>query len=464
MNLNEIPDLEDDGKPGRAKPDKTKYTAAVTKKHYELIDWIAQKGYGEYDESKRKLNTNAFALAEAKEALGLKGDYATLATGKGLPAERNCYCHPVENGAWAVYRHGEAGKNCTEAKNWFRSKGGFTTCFLNRSAKKVENPVQEIVEMAREKWKFFHFRDDAFVEVVDDGHPENVLIDSAKFRRKLRLAFTERTRAVAQNEWLKNAIDDLQAYAFEECDEYPVFNRLAKHGSTVYLDLVDEDRTVIEIDAEGWRLCKAPPVRFRRSSTMLPLPMPVKGGTMEDLKKFVNIEPEDLILFLGVLVGFLNIDGPFPLLLLIGGDGRGKTILARLILMLLDPTTVEGCSPPGKIEDLMLSAKTRRILFYDNLGDVPEWLSNALCRVATGAAQERRTLYADQDITTFFAKCPVILTSIRDIVEKADLGSRTIRMDMPRVEKRLTENYSSRSSTPPVPRSSAGSSTDLSRP
>ena len=55
--------------------------------------------------------------------------------------------------------------------------------------------------------------------------------------------------------------------------------------------------------------------------------------------------------------------------------------------------------------------------FFDNLSEMKKWLSDALCRMSTGAAQERRTLYADQDLTNLLCKCPVILTSIRDIIE-----------------------------------------------
>ena len=441
MNIDETPELvevkkkDTNNDPNAARTRKTR----VGKKHKELIDHLVAKGHAEWDEAKGKLNTHTYALLEAHEELDLKGKYDTLATGKELPGDRNCYCKPAESGAWAVYRHGQAGTVVAETPNWFQSKGGYTTCFFNRPKKKMEDPIHVLVNLARDNYTFFRFQDEAFVEVMRHGHRENLLVGEDKFRRMLRLLFVEKTKNIAQAEWLKNALDQLKAYALEEGDEYPVYNRLARHGDKVFLDLIDKDRTIIEIDAEGWRICEDPPVRFRRGESMLALPLPEKGGTKEDLQKFLNIEKEDLILLLGVLAGYLNPDGPFPILLLIGGDGRGKTILAQLILLLLDPTKVIGCSPPTKIEDLMISAKSRRILFFDNLSEMKKWLSDALCRMSTGAAQERRTLYADQDLTTFLCKCPVILTSIRDIIESPDLGSRTIKFDMPRVEKRLTE-------------------------
>ena len=172
---------------------------------------------------------------------------------------------------------------------------------------------------------------------------------------------------------------------------------------------------------------------------MLPLKMPLKGGTIADLKPFFSIEENDLLLLIGVLIGFLNPDGPYPVLQLIGGDGRGKTFFALLILLLLDATKVVGCAPPAKVEDLMLAAQQRRILFFDNLSDIVKWLSDALCRLSTGGAIERRTLYRNSETTAFVAKRPIIVTGIRDVIDHADLGSRTIKIDLPKIENRGRE-------------------------
>ena len=172
---------------------------------------------------------------------------------------------------------------------------------------------------------------------------------------------------------------------------------------------------------------------------MLPLKMPLKGGTIADLKPFFSIEEDDLLLLIGVLVGFFNPDGAYPVLQLIGGDGRGKTFFALLILLLLDATKVVGCAPPAKVEDLMLAAKQRRILFFDNLSDIVKWLSDALCRLSTGGAIERRTLYRNSETSAFVAKRPIIVTGIRDVIEAPDLVSRTIKIDLPKIENRGRE-------------------------
>ena len=104
-------------------------------------------------------------------------------------------------------------------------------------------------------YNFFHFEDEAYVEVERRGHPEVLLVEEDTFRRLLRILTTRHLKIVALNEWLKNAIDQLAAHALEEGPEYPVFVRLAQHDGKVYLDLCDRERTVIEVDGDGWRVC-----------------------------------------------------------------------------------------------------------------------------------------------------------------------------------------------------------------
>lgn len=49
----------------------------------------------------------------------------------------------------------------------------------------------------------------------------------------------------------------------------------------------------MEITREEWRVVTNPPVRFRRTRGMLPLPAPVPGGSVDELRSFVNYGTED---------------------------------------------------------------------------------------------------------------------------------------------------------------------------
>lgn len=115
-----------------------------------------------------------------------------------------------------------------------------------------------------------------------------------------------------------------------EGDEREVHVRVASRGGDIYLDLVDAQRRVVKISAKGWDLAKDVPVHFRRPRGLKPLPVPAWGGDIWDLKPFLNVATDDdLRLIVSVLVSAYFTSGPFPVLLLLGEQGRRRRPPAR---------------------------------------------------------------------------------------------------------------------------------------
>ena len=69
--------------------------------------------------------------------------------------------------------------------------------------------------------------------------------------------------------------------------------RVAEQDGRIYLDLADESWRAVEIGADGWQVIMCPPVRFRRTAGMLPLPIPVRGGSIDALTAFFNSPTRD---------------------------------------------------------------------------------------------------------------------------------------------------------------------------
>jgi hypothetical protein len=63
---------------------------------------------------------------------------------------------------------------------------------------------------------------------------------------------------------------------------------------------------------------------------------------------------------------------------------------------------------------------------WQNSIPVPSWISDTLCRLATGGGFAVRQLYTDQDEVLFDAARPVILNGIEDIVTRPDLADRAV--------------------------------------
>ena len=111
----------------------------------------------------------------------------------------------------------------------------------------------------------------------------------------------------------------LTAKAFFEGEQHDAFIRLARQDNEIYLDLCDPERHIIEVTPEGWRQVEDAPVRFHCPPGMAALPLPQTGGSVEDLRPFVNVRDEEsFILAVAWLVGALNPDGPFPIALIQG--------------------------------------------------------------------------------------------------------------------------------------------------
>jgi hypothetical protein len=117
---------------------------------------------------------------------------------------------------------------------------------------------------------------------------------------------------------------------------------------------------------------------------------------------------------------------PIPLLAISGEQGSAKTVLSKLLRALIDPNTAPVRSLAREERELMIAANNGYLLAFDNLSGLPVWLSDSLCRLATGGSFAVRQLYTDDEEVLFQAARPILLNGIEDIVSRADLGDRAI--------------------------------------
>src|SRR5262249_12858814 len=81
--------------------------------------------------------------------------------------------------------------------------------------------------------------------------------------------------------------------------------------------------------------------------------------------------------------------------------------------------------------ELMIAANNGHLLVFDNLSGLPAWLSDALCRLASGGSFAVRQLYSNDEEVLFQAARPVLLNSIEDIVGRPALADRAIFLTLP---------------------------------
>src|SRR5262245_27921564 len=267
----------------------------------------------------------------------------------------------------------------------------------------------------------------AFADLLVDGHRETWPIRSKRFRGWLRRRYYETTGSALGGQAISSELDLLEARAQFDAPERSVHTRIAEHAGHIYLDLADAHWRAVEIGPGGWRVNRCPPVRFRRPAGMLPLPVPERGGSIEALGSFLNFwGRSDFILGVAWLLATLRPGGPYPLLAISGEQGSAKTVLSKMLKALVDPNAAPVRALPREERELMIAANNGYVLAFDNLSGFPAWLSDALCRLATGGSFAVRQLYTDDEEVLFQAARPLLVNGIEDVVSRADLADRSI--------------------------------------
>jgi hypothetical protein len=276
--------------------------------------------------------------------------------------------------------------------------------------------------------ELFHAPDaTGFADLVINGHRETWPIRSKGFRRWLSRSFYEATGGAPNSDALQSALNVIEARAHFDAPQRTVHIRVGGLNDRLYLDLGDESWRAVDIDATGWRVIDEPPVRFRRAAGMQPLPVPASGGSVETLRSFLNVKTDgDFVLAVSWLLAASRDCGPYPILVLSGEQGSAKSTFSALLRALIDPNTAPLRALSREDRELFIAANNGHVLAFDNVSGLRDWISDTLCRLATGGGFAVRQLYTDQDEVLFAAARPIILNGIEDIVARPDLADRAL--------------------------------------
>jgi hypothetical protein len=277
-----------------------------------------------------------------------------------------------------------------------------------------------------------------------DGHREVVAVSErgGGVTDWLTRLYYEHTGRAPSSTGISDALRTLVAYA-RKGQERQVHLRVGEHDGRVYLDLCQLDWRVVEVDGEGWRVVTESPLSFCRTKELRPLPLPERGGNLDSLGSlFPQADEEGRILLTAWLLAALLPAGPYPILALYGEQGSGKTTAAKVARFLVDPSGGDGrglVGPPKDEDDLVAHALRHRVVAYDNLSSIRPPLSDALCRLATGAGLSKRRLYTDNEEALVHVCRPIILNGISAVAERPDLIDRCFVVNLAELPAREDE-------------------------
>ena len=299
-----------------------------------------------------------------------------------------------------------------------------------------KKPTQrDLIVACAKDVEFWHDADRTAYATIDGGsHKEHHLVRSRLFRDWLGHAYYNKHDSAPSAQATEDALRALEARAKFDGREHSPAVRVGEHGGNVYVDLCDEAWRAIEVTPTGWRVVDDVPVRFIRPRGMRPLPTPVAGGSVDELRAFVNVNGDGQFkLIVAWLLMALCPRGPYPILTFGGEQGSAKSTTARVLRGLVDPSSAPLRSPPREERDLLIAARNSWAVSFDNLSRVPEWLGDALCRLATGGGYSARQLYTDSDEVIFEAMRPVTLNGIPDLATRGDVADRAMVVTLPNI-------------------------------
>jgi hypothetical protein len=160
------------------------------------------------------------------------------------------------------------------------------------------------------------------------------------------------------------------------------------------------------------------------------------------LKEVLCLPDErDLIVIVAWELAALACRPPFTVLVFLSEPGSTKTSAAFVARSLIDPNAAPLRAKPKDLHEIFVAAVHSRVVAYNNLSHVPDWLSDAICVVSEGSGESQRELFTNADESLIVACAPFLITSIENVIRRGDLAQRTLYVHLANVSdtQRVTE-------------------------
>jgi hypothetical protein len=284
-----------------------------------------------------------------------------------------------------------------------------------------------------------------------------VPLRSAEFRDWLFSNFYKEFETAPSASAYRDALRTLEAQArFTNFPEQRVNHRLSFVGdpflpNKIVLDLANSRGEVLEISSRGWSLQTTQQHAFRSSTSTLALPRPTPGeealpsASLTQLRTLLNLRNDKTWSRILVwLTAALRPSGPYPILVLCGPTGSGKSLLARILCSLIDPSAAPLHRLPASDRELLQRAFHNWILAFDLVHRIPHKIAETLCAISSGDAVELTQPDLREPIAFQVAR-PIILIAPHDETQTAwtpprTLANRTLTIWLERIARPRPES------------------------
>jgi len=276
---------------------------------------------------------------------------------------------------------------------------------------------------------------DAYVYVTGDPNPTALRLRTRAVKRMIR-KWAHKNKHVLRNDEVNDIIENLYAHAAINDDGLKVYLRVGKNEAGFpEIDLGTEDRSRVQFkDGKATVVAMGSNTLFIRPESMQPLPVPAETGSWKPLLAFLNVAEEEQYLILAWITYVITHprgEAPYPILVLRGQQGTGKSLLGRAIIRPLVDNNVAGIQLfPSDVKDIAISSAHQYMLVYDNVRSLTKRQSDDLCVLATGGSMSSRRLYTDDEEFMLQVHAAMVLNGIHNFVQESDLASRCITVTL----------------------------------
>jgi hypothetical protein len=296
--------------------------------------------------------------------------------------------------------------------------------------------VQELIAIAKREADLWQneYRV-GFATFRRDQHIENHEVEKADFKYFIRDRYGEIYQREINGKlepiWpprrcLTEAIYHLKGYAQHGEEKDPKV-RVTEYQGELWIDLGNRVWQAVRVSAQGWKIKDRMEAPLVRGSGMRPLPLPVAGGNIHDLRQFANVRNDaDFVLLCGMTATILSRFGNYLTEILCGPPGSGKTTVTRVQRALSDPHKTDT-RRYTTVRDLMHGAGNTHVIALENVSSIKDDLSDTICSLNTGTGYAERKYYAQGEEFSERHHNPVVINGIpNNLADRTDLIDRTV--------------------------------------
>lgn len=273
--------------------------------------------------------------------------------------------------------------------------------------------------MPDEMWQFFDAPDSSkhFMEII---LKTNKYIPSTKEVAELKIL-------------VKQAIEleMLQLVALD----VPSGVRVVRNGNTIYIDLGDN---ALRVSSKGFKVVKGSKIAFRRNPKQFKLKEPDGIAEIRELFLKFGCSDEQIDIIVFFIICCFGPTKSFPVLVITGPAGSGKTSLVKAIKTLIDPEESVTIPMPTTCQALRVAAASKHLLAIDNCSEVKTRIEDELCTISTGTSVVERKLYTNFETDQRKYCCPIVISSVSQFSSRTDLQDRMLYLELERPAEMMT--------------------------